>query len=160
MARRWLIVGAGAVALAAVPVAVSAVPAKTPATGVAALAAHIRASAVRPFQGYAVSTGSAGLPAIPQLGDVADLLNGDTRMRVWYRSSSHWRVDVLGVGAERGTYQAEALRPRFRGRDVRCIRIGDGKARACSASDHARDEHQGQRRREPQQKKMQSQPEQ
>ena len=102
---RWLVVGAATLVLAAVPVAVSAVPARAPSTGVAQLAARIRASAVQPFQGYAVSTGSAGLPALPQLGDVADLLNGDTRLRVWYESARRWRVDVLGVGAERDTYQ-------------------------------------------------------
>jgi hypothetical protein len=102
---RWLVVATATVVLAAVPVAVSAVPARAPATGVGQLAARIRASAVQPFQGYAVSTGSAGLPALPQLGDVADLLNGDTHLRVWYGSSSHWRVDVIGAGAERDTYQ-------------------------------------------------------
>jgi hypothetical protein len=104
-ARRWVIVGAAAIGLAAIPAAVGALPVNAPATGVAALVARVRASAVQPFQGYAVSSGSAGLPAIPQLGDVADLLNSDTQLRIWYRSSQHWRVDVLGVGAERGTYQ-------------------------------------------------------
>jgi hypothetical protein len=99
-----VVVAAATLGLAAVPVAVSAVPARAPNTGLVTLAARIRASAVQPFQGYAVSTGSAGLPAIPQLGDVADLLNGDTRMRIWYRSSSRWRVDVIGAGSERGTY--------------------------------------------------------
>jgi hypothetical protein len=103
--RRWVIVGAGAVALAAVPGVVGALPVHPPATGVATLVARIRASSVQPFQGYAVSSGSAGLPDIPQLGDVADLLNSDTQLRIWYGSSSHWRVDVLGVGTERGTYQ-------------------------------------------------------
>src|SRR5436305_5327793 len=105
MTRRWVIVGAGGLVLAAIPAVVGAVPVHPPATGVATLVARMRASAVQPFQGYAVSSGSAGLPAIPQLGDVADLLNSDTQLRIWYGSSSHWRVDVLGTGTERGTYQ-------------------------------------------------------
>jgi hypothetical protein len=104
-ARRWVLVGAVALALAATPAVVGAVPVHPPVTGVAALVARMRASSVQPFQGYAVSSGSAGLPAIPQLGDVADLLNSDTQLRIWYGSSSHWRVDVLGTGTERGTYQ-------------------------------------------------------
>jgi hypothetical protein len=103
--RRWLVVLAAALVLVALPVAVSALPARAPSTGLAQLAARVRASAVQPFQGYAVSSGSAGLPALPQLGDVADLLNGDTHLRVWYESASHWRVDVIDVGAERDTYQ-------------------------------------------------------
>src|SRR5205823_10255594 len=55
----------------------------------------------QPYQGYAESVGAAGLPALPQLSDVSDLLDGDTRMRVWYSSASAWRVDVIDVGAER-----------------------------------------------------------
>src|SRR2546421_10184185 len=90
MARRWVVVGAAALGLAAVPAVVGAVPVSPPATGLGTLVARMRASAVQPFQGYAVSSGSAGLPAIPQLGDVADLLNGDTQLRIWYGSSSHW----------------------------------------------------------------------
>src|SRR2546421_3923696 len=105
MTRRWVVVGAAALGLAAVPAVVGAVPVSPPATGLATLIGRMRASAVQPFQGYAVSSGSAGLPAIPQLGDVADLLNGDTQLRIWYGSSSHWRGDVLGIGTERGTYQ-------------------------------------------------------
>jgi len=104
-ARRWLLVGAGALVLATLPAAVSALPVHIPPTGVAELAARIRASTAQPYTGYAVSTGTAGLPSLPQLGEVADLLNGDTRLRVWYASARRWRVDVLDLGAERDTYQ-------------------------------------------------------
>src|SRR5947207_9473680 len=99
--RCWGVVAAAAVGLAAVPVAISAVPAHAPALDVA----RIRASAAQPYQGYAESVGTAGLPALPQLSDVSDLLDGDTRMRVWYSSADRWRVDVLDVAAERDTYQ-------------------------------------------------------
>lgn len=104
-ARRWLVVGASALVLVSAPAAVSALPAKVPDTAVATLAARIRASAAQPFQGYAVSTGSAGLPALPQLGTVADLLNGDTRLRVWYAGTDRFRVDVIDDGTERDTYR-------------------------------------------------------
>jgi hypothetical protein len=103
--RRWLVVGAVAFALVTLPGAVAALPVRAPALDLDTLVARIRASAGQPFEGYALATGSAGLPALPQLTDVADLLDGDTRMRVWYATTDRWRVDVLGTGTERGTYQ-------------------------------------------------------
>jgi len=103
--RRWLTVAAAVVVLAALPAAVNALPVRAPGIDLAGLAARIRASAVQPFQGYAVSTGTAGLPALPRLSDVTDLLNGETRLRVWYAGPRRWRVDVLDLGAERDTYQ-------------------------------------------------------
>src|SRR2546423_10017426 len=89
--RRWLLVAGSAAILVALPSVVGAFAANPPGTDLARLAARIRASAAQPFQGYAVSTGSAGLPALPQLSDVVDLLNGDTRLRVWYASARNWR---------------------------------------------------------------------
>src|SRR5881398_3316177 len=86
--RRWIVVAAVALGLAAVPAVVSAVPVHPPAGDRTGLVAKMRAS-----------------PALPQLSDVSDLLDGDTRIRVWYSSASAWRVDVIDVGAERDTYQ-------------------------------------------------------
>ena len=104
--RRWLVVAVVALLLAALPAVVNALPVRVPQTDLDQLVAKIRASANRSYQGYAVSTGSAGLPALPQLSDVTDLLDGETQLRVWYASSSRWRVDVIGTGTERDTYQA------------------------------------------------------
>ena len=103
--RRWLVVGAVALALVAAPGVVAAIPVHAGAVPVADLVARIRASAGQAFEGYAVSTGTAGLPSLPQLSEVSDLLDGDTSMRVWYASPHHWRVDVIGNGTERDTYQ-------------------------------------------------------
>jgi hypothetical protein len=103
--RRWLVVGTAAIVLAGLPVAVGALPVRVPVGDVGLLAARIRTSAGQPYQGYAVSTVTAGLPALPQLNDVTDLLDGDTRLRVWYASAQRWRADVLDVAAERDTYQ-------------------------------------------------------
>ena len=103
--RRWIVVAAVALGLAAVPAVVSAVPVHPPAGDRTGLVAKMRASTGQPYQGYAESVGATGLPALPQLSDVSDLLDGDTRMRVWYSSASAWRVDVIDVGAERDTYQ-------------------------------------------------------
>jgi hypothetical protein len=99
------VVAAALLVLGGVPALVNARPARSAPVGPAELRDRIMASATRPYQGYAVSTGSAALPALPQLGDVTRLLNGDTQLRVWYASSTRWRADVIDRGAERDLYQ-------------------------------------------------------
>jgi hypothetical protein len=91
--------------LGGLPAVAGAIPVRSAPIGLAQLRDLIMASAARPYQGYAVSTGSAGLPALPQLGDVSALLNGDTQLRVWYASSTRWRADVIDTGTERDLYQ-------------------------------------------------------
>jgi hypothetical protein len=103
--RRWLVVAAAVAALLAAPAVVAALPTGAPAVDLTRLVARMRASAGQPFEGYAVSSGTAGLPALPQLSDVADLLDGDSRLRIWYASPWRWRVDVIDTGSERDTYQ-------------------------------------------------------
>ncbi|MEV8508436.1 hypothetical protein AB0368_26940 [Actinoplanes sp. NPDC051475] len=103
---RWSLVGALIVVLVAVPVALAHRP--VPATGVApgTLREEIMASARRPFHGYAQSTGSLGLPALPGLAQVTAALSGTTEMRVWYAAPDRWRLDVLGPGTERDLYRS------------------------------------------------------
>jgi outer membrane lipoprotein-sorting protein len=103
--RRWLSVAVAALALAALPAAIAARPVRAAPVSPNDLVARIRQSNAQAFSGYVVSTGTAGLPSLPQLADVADLFNGDTRMRVWHAAPTHWRVDVIDTGAERDTYQ-------------------------------------------------------
>jgi hypothetical protein len=86
---------------------VSARPSGAPAVGAADLAARIRASAGQPYQGYAESVGTLGLPELPKLGQVASLLSRSTRMRAWYAGRTRWRVDVIDTGSERGVYYAD-----------------------------------------------------
>jgi hypothetical protein len=69
-----------------------------------ALLARALASTDVSYAALAESRGSLGLPDLPRLGGVADLLGGTTRARVWWRSGTSWRVDVLTVTGERGTY--------------------------------------------------------
>ena len=102
--RRWLAVLAAVAVLAAIPVAVSARPSGAPSVAPAALTAKILASAGRPYQGYAESVGTLGLPELPKLGQVASLLSGSTRMRAWHAGKDRWRVDVIDTGSERGVY--------------------------------------------------------
>lgn len=103
--RRWTAVAAAAAVLAALPVILRALPVRVAGIGLTQLYDRIRGSAHLPYQGYAVSTGLAGLPALPQLGDVARLFNGDTRLRIWYAAPGRWRVDVIDIGQERDVYQ-------------------------------------------------------
>jgi hypothetical protein len=97
------VVAAVAAALVAAPLALAALPASArmdPAT----LRIRILATTDLPYQGYAESTGSLGLPYLPNLSEVTSLLGGTTRLRSWYVAPQHWRVDeITGVG-ERDTY--------------------------------------------------------
>jgi hypothetical protein len=103
---RWIVVAAVVAVLASLPSLVSALPVPAQRVSAAQLYDRIRASARQAYQGFAVSTGKAGLPTIPQLGDVAGLLNGDTQLRVWYAAPDRWRVDQIDTGSERDLYQA------------------------------------------------------
>jgi len=105
---RWAAVVCGAVALCALPVAVRALPVPDSRIGAAALRARILASAHVPYQGYAESTVSLGIPELPDLSDVSMLLNGTTDQYAWYRSPGRWRAAVITAAGEEDTYQAGA----------------------------------------------------
>jgi len=102
--RRWLVVLAGAVLLGSIPAVVAALPVQGSTISAAALRARIMASAGLPYQGYAESTADFGLPSLPDLGNVSQLLDGTTDQYVWYRSAAYWRADVVSAGGENDTY--------------------------------------------------------
>jgi hypothetical protein len=60
------------------------------------------------YAGYVESRGGIGLPDIPQLGDVVSLFGDTNDMRVWWRSSTVWRVDKLATAGETDTYSDKA----------------------------------------------------
>src|SRR5579885_3409042 len=100
---RWAVVAAVAAALVAAPLVLAALPASA-RMDPSALRTRVLATANLPYQGYAESTGSLGLPDLPNLSEVTSLLGGTTRLRAWYVAPQHWRVDeITGVG-ERDTY--------------------------------------------------------
>lgn len=104
---RWGAVGAGVLALAALPALLGAVPAGADRPESAtALLTRIRASATVPFQGYAEASGNLAIPDVPQLGDLPALLGGSTRLRAWYDGRSRWRVDTIKEIGEDGAYTA------------------------------------------------------
>jgi hypothetical protein len=103
-----VVVGLGIAVLVSLPALLAARPVHAPELPVADLYAKMRASANQPYQGFAVSDGTAGLPSIPQLADAIALLNGETQLRIWHAGPQSWRVDQIGEGTERDLYQATA----------------------------------------------------
>jgi hypothetical protein len=103
--RRWAIVLASVAVLCAVPVAVSAWPGRNVRVDADELRDLIERSASLPYEGYAESVGTLGLPQLPRLGQVAALVSGNTKLRAWYAAKDRWRVDVVETGQERGVYR-------------------------------------------------------
>ncbi len=105
---RWATVACGTAALCALPVVVGALPVPDSSLSAMALRSRILASAHVPYQGYAESTVSLGLPSLPDLSGVSMLLDGTTDQYTWYRSPEHWRAEVSTPAGEDDTYQAGA----------------------------------------------------
>jgi len=108
--RRWAVVAAGTAVL--VVVALLGLPG-LPVRGAtarssadpAALLARAAASATVAHEGTALTSGTLGLPDLPRLTGVADLVGSTTRTRVWWAGPHRWRVDALTASGERGTYR-------------------------------------------------------
>jgi hypothetical protein len=102
---RWALVAVTAAVLVSIPSIVASLPisGSEPAAGV--LRERIVASADEPYTGYVRSQAELGLPSLPDFSDVTSLLSGLTDMRVWYRSPSLNRVDVIDTIGERDVYQ-------------------------------------------------------
>jgi hypothetical protein len=106
--RRWALVLGGVCALGLVPALLGALPAPPVDAGVGPLRARILASVDQPYQGYAESRGSLGVPQLPDLGDVGTLLAGESRIRAWYAAPHSWRVATVEATGERDVYQTAA----------------------------------------------------
>jgi hypothetical protein len=97
---RWLVVAAVALALVSAPTLVRAIPADGSDVGARVLASRIRAAQETGWSGEVRSHGSLAVPITDSaFSSVARLLGQDTDLRVWWRSSTDWRVDRLrGTG--------------------------------------------------------------
>lgn len=120
---RWAAVLIAVGALCAVPALVAALPAGAARVAPAELIARIRASAVVGYSGLAESRGALGLPSLPRLGSVADLLSGSTRLRVWYAGPQRLRVDQLSAIGETDTYRDGGLGWRWESADRDAVRV-------------------------------------
>jgi len=98
-------VACGVALVCALPAIIGAWPVPASSLSAAALRARILRSADVPYQGYTESNVDLDLPSLPDLGDVSSLLDGITDQYAWYRSSSHWRADVITETGETDTYQ-------------------------------------------------------
>jgi hypothetical protein len=96
-------VGAGIAVLCSIPALIGAIPAHGTTRDPAALRDRILTTDT-PYAGYAESVGSLGLPDLPAVGDVGELLGGRTRLRSWHASATSWRVDLLSDSGERDGY--------------------------------------------------------
>jgi hypothetical protein len=104
--RRWAVVAGGTAALCALPVVIAALPVPASSISAATLRARILASASVPYEAYAESTVDLGLPELPDLHNVSQLLDGTTDQYVWYRSPAYWRADDITGSGDNTTYQA------------------------------------------------------
>ena len=104
--RRWSVVVCGTAALCVLPAVIAALPVRQSPISAAALRARILASASVPYEAYAESTVDLGLPDLPDLHEVSQLLDGTTDQYVWYRSAGYWRADDVTGSGPNGTFQA------------------------------------------------------
>ncbi|MEV4351085.1 hypothetical protein AB0J83_42050 [Actinoplanes sp. NPDC049596] len=134
--RRWSVVLAVALVLAAIPLVINVWPVRATGEDPASLRARIVASGAQHFQGYVQSAGLLGLPALPNLSQVTALLSGTTEMRAWYAGPDRWRLDVLGPGTEQDLYQTADGQVRWDYGDSQLTRIvGDQPLRLPRAAD-------------------------
>jgi hypothetical protein len=134
--RRWAVVACGVAVLCAVPVLIASLPVPPSPLTAAALRSRILASSGAAYQGYAESSVDLGLPSLPFLGNVSLLLDGITDQYAWYRSSGHWRADIVTGTGESDTYQVgPAVYQWSYGRDLLTRIVGDQPVRLPRAAD-------------------------
>jgi hypothetical protein len=102
---RWALVAATAVLACAIPTVLASLPVSGAEPGAGVLRQRIIDSAGQTYTGYVKTQAELGLPSLTQLSDVTSLLSGFTDIRVWYRSPSQNRVDVVNTLGERDVYQ-------------------------------------------------------
>jgi hypothetical protein len=133
---RWLVLLGAVALLAALPALVAALPVSAPPLGAARLLAKVRGSAAAPYQGYAESRASLGLPDLPVVGDQTALLGTTTRIRAWVASPTLWRVDALTPIGERDLYHDETGTVEWDSGSTRVERtVGDAVVRFARAQD-------------------------
>ena len=98
--HRWTVVAGVFVVLALVPLAGRAFPATDRPLSAAQLLSLVRSGDDAPYSGMVEAQGRLGLPFDDHFTDVSDLFGGQTRLRVWWRDSTDWRVDRLTDSGE------------------------------------------------------------
>src|SRR4051794_9853522 len=93
--HRWSVVAGVFVVLALVPMAGRAFPASDRPVSAAQLLSLVRSGNDASYSGTVEANGRLGLPFDDRFTDLADLFGGQTRLRVWWRDTTDWRVDRL-----------------------------------------------------------------
>ena len=91
---------AGVLLVVGVPIAVRAVPPADSDIDASRLLALVRAGEDRPYGGYVETRGALQLPVTDRFTDLGALVGERTRLRVWWRDHTEWRVDKLSVQGE------------------------------------------------------------
>lgn len=97
---RWAVVLGMIASLCSVPTVVGSLPAGHSNLSAARLLAMEQASGSAAYSGYAEADGGLSLPVTDQFASVADILGGQTQLRVWWRGSADWRVDTVSLTGE------------------------------------------------------------
>ena len=114
---------AGGALLVAVPSAVAMLPVDGPPMTTAALLAKVRASGSVAWSGYGESRGTLDVPDVQQLGDLASLVGGTTRLRAWWRDRNDFRVDALSLVGETDVAQDATGSWTWSSADRRALRL-------------------------------------
>jgi hypothetical protein len=93
--HRWSLVAATCALAVIVPAGVRAWPVPDRDLSAAQVLALVRAGEDTAYSGTVETRGRLGLPVSDHFTDIADLLGGNTRLQVWWRSGQDWRVDKL-----------------------------------------------------------------
>jgi hypothetical protein len=93
--RRWALVALVAAVMVAAPLAWRLLPAEESDLGAAELYALVDDSGDQPYTGYVETSGTLQLPVSDRFSSIGDLFGGSTRLRVWWRDRSQWRVSQL-----------------------------------------------------------------
>jgi outer membrane lipoprotein-sorting protein len=99
-ARRWARWAAALALLIALPILIGQRPVHANAESARQVLAQIRASRSVGYSGLVEAHGDLSLPNLPDGGDLAGLVSGTTRLRVWWAGAARQRVDQLSVGGE------------------------------------------------------------
>lgn len=102
---RWSVVTGVLAALIALPAVVARLPVAEPGVPVDTLLARVRASADVPYSGFAETLGTLAVPTGRGLSELTDLFGSHTRLRVWRRGPTDYRVDRVDPVGEHGTYR-------------------------------------------------------
>ncbi|MDQ6937037.1 MAG: transcriptional regulator [Actinomycetota bacterium] len=106
--QRWAVVTLGVAALALTPAAIAHRPVAGSAASAAELLRRIQGSAGVAYSGYAESVGTLSLPAADEVNDIAALFGGRSQLRIWWRSSTDWRLDTISAFGESDIHRDRA----------------------------------------------------